>query len=308
MGGACRNRPSVGYHDMMQPFDPPTADEVEQHLHANPPSAPSIGMRLLPMVLLVICLVFSTAVGGVLGFILPWFALAAMILYITGFQRQRKRLAAAANAVQDQVMLRNYVPALRASWTLVPKLVTMPGLHGQTIAAMAHALDQLQLHEQAARAYAFLLENLPSDHPAAWQIQLNLAVVALTCEALSDADDLLRKLRPVAPHHPDPTFAGQLLTARLAQMTLTHHDDDAIATAPTLLDDLRPLGVDAGYGHGLLALAYQRQAQAEAAKLWWDRATLLVPRHALVLRYPQLGQMLEPARGFGGQELAHDQA
>lgn len=275
----------------MQPFDPPTPQAVEQLLHEHPPTAPSMGLRLLPIALLVACLLVSTMLGGILGFVLPWIALAGMIIYITVFQRHRKRLSTEARAVQDQVMLRNYVPALRASWGLVPKLVTMPGLHGQTIAAMAHALDQLQLHEQAARAYEFLLGHLPPDHPAAWQIQLNRAVVALTCEQLSDADDLLRKLRPVAEQHPDPTFAGQLLTARLAQMTLTHHNDDAIATADTLLEDLRPLGVDAGYGHALVALAYQRRGQPEAAKTWWQRATLLVPEHALCLRYPQLLEM-----------------
>lgn len=295
----------IGYHDMMQGFDPPTADEVYRHLQDHPPTLPSMWLRLLPISILAMCLVFSTTVGGIIGFVLPWFALAGMVIYITIFQRRREALIQHATNIQDQAMLRQYVPALRSSWSLIPKLVTLPGQHGQTIAAMAHCLDQLQLHEQAGAAYEFLLQHLPDSHPAAAQILLNRAVVALTSDHLADADDILRRLRPIASEHPDPTFAGQFLTARLAQMTLTQHNEDALAYADTLVDDLRPLGVDAGYGHALLALAYKRLGHAEQAATWWEQATLLVPQQALLLRYPQLQEMVQP-EAVNETEVEHE--
>jgi hypothetical protein len=75
----------------------------------------------------------------------------------------------------------------------------------------------------------------------------------------------------------------------------TNHFADAVEGCDGLLDELRPLGVDAGYGHALVALAYHHLAGAaagEQAALWWSRATLLVAAPALLDRFAELRPLL----------------
>ena len=70
----------------------------------------------------------------------------------------------------------------------------------------------------------------------------------------------------------------------------------------------RPLGVEAAYGHALMALAHHQLAQRpQPAKtddvepmdhntltlIWWQRATLLLPVQALVQRFAELQTLAE---------------
>ncbi len=110
-----------------------------------------------------------------------------------------------------------------------------------------------------------------------------------------------------------PVTAGFRL-ARLIQDVRTHHFADALETSDELIDELRPLGVEAGYGMALMALCYhqhhRRQAEhtdtdtdaasagtggapdtagpSDAVARWWQRATLLLPAPVLVDRFPEL--------------------
>ena len=252
--------------------------------------------------------ILLTPALGVVGYVLPWVVLFAFIAYTMATNARQRKLAAAVTRMQDMVTLRHYVPALREAWRLLPQVRMAPPLHGQVVAGLTHAMDQLRLDEQAMAGYEYLLERLPDDHPAAQQIQVQRLFVALRLDQLTDADDLLRRLRRIISDRTDPQLKAQFRLAQLAQMIATHHHDDAVELADSLVDDLRPLGVEAGYGHGLLALAARLRAERladepdraarlfELSKLAWKRATLLLPAATLAFRFESLREMNSDAQ------------
>ena len=125
------------------------------------------------------------------------------------------------------------------------------------------------------------------------------AIAQIAGDQLTDADDTLRRLRgAIDPYRGTPIAASYRL-ANLIQQTHTNHHADAVETAGTLLDDLRPLGAEAGYGHALMALSFYRMGEIETpdpahrqqAALWCSRATLLLSPEALSARFRELGAM-----------------
>src|SRR5690606_10485087 len=103
-----------------------------------------------------------------------------------------------------------------------------------------------------------LLDMLPQDHPGAIHLRIHRAIAALSAERLLDADEALRRLRNVTSDYARTPLAALYRFAELIQIVRTGHYDDALHEADTLLDALRPLGIEAGYGHALLALCYQQ--------------------------------------------------
>jgi len=136
-------------------------------------------------------------------------------------------------------------------------------------------------------------------------IGVSRANAALGADRLSDADDSIRRLRGAVEAFPDTTISATYRLAQLAQQVRTHHFAEGVKENDDLLDALRPLGVEAGYGHALMALChYHDPTQGEtaddatahdAAKQWWGRATLLLPSHTLLSRYPELKPLTELA-------------
>jgi len=130
------------------------------------------------------------------------------------------------------------------------------------------------------------------------QLRTFRAICALHADRLADADDTLRQLRGlIAPYAKGAVGAAYRL-AELTQHVRTHHYTEGLERADRMLEDLRPLGVEAGYGHALIALCHQEdRADRDAATrqqqvdLWWRRATLLLPAAALTERYPELNRL-----------------
>ena len=81
--------------------------------------------------------------------------------------------------------------------------------------------------------------------------------------------------------------------ARLFQAVRTAHYAEGIAESPNLLQTLRPLGIDAGYGHALRSFCHRQrndpqENDAEQAEVWWRRATTLISPDLLVRRFPEM--------------------
>ena len=176
---------------------------------------------------------------------------------------------------------------------------------------IAHNLDQLKAFEAAITAYDYLIDHLPSTHPWSMRLRVQRIIAQLATHRLTDADEGLRRMRPKTTEMMDATTCAALRLAALIQQVRTYHWSDAAASAADLLGDLRPLGVEAGYGHALLALSYHHLADAppsdgalstdaqpttaaeadKMARLWWSRATVLLPAPVLVDRFPELGAL-----------------
>jgi hypothetical protein len=292
-----------------QPFTPPTAEQVQAYLDEHPPRAPS---RML-MWLMLVAMGFAFAMMLSPGH--PQMAAAALALmgglffavYVRA-RRLRELDRRAAEAV-EWAMLRQFRLSFDQAWLLLPRVVQMPPLHGRVVALIAHGLDQLKAWDSALVAYDELIKRLPDDHPGATQFRVRRAIAHLFTDRLADADDELRRVRNGIDRFAQTAVGGAFRLAELFQRVRTNHFADATEFADTLVADLRPLGVEAGYGHALMALSFhqlsggagvgvgERRPEAlEEAQQWWRRATILLPVERLVHRFAEITPLTQDPR------------
>ena len=302
------------------PFQPPSAEQVQTHLAAHEPRPASPWVLWGPLLGIGVAIVLAFVVGGTAALLLPWLGLGVVFGYLVWRVRRLRGLERQLGAAQEWAMLRQHRPAAAQAWRLVSAVTTQPGMYVRCVALLAHALDQLKAYEAALAAYDALIDKLPEEHPGSVHLRLHRAIAALMAEHLADADDALRRLAGQVPTGDGAGHgerdggegaggggAGVLATYRLAELiqrVRTHHFDDAAAASDKALEELRPLGISAGFGHGLLALSWRRARdmgdearRAERSATWWRRATLLVPAAALVERFPELAELMHDEPG-----------
>ncbi len=286
-------------------FAPPSAEQFESLLQANPASPPTKWQLRAPLIVAAIFLGMGLATTGIAAAVLPWIGLG--ILFGSNWSRTQRamNLEARVRDTQQVAMTRRYPAALRQAWRLLPQTTPAPNLHSQTVAMISHCLDSLGAYDAAIVGYDYLLQRLPPGEPIAVHIGVSRANAVLGAERLSDADDSIRRLRGAVEAFPDTSISAAYRLAQLAQQVRTNHFSEAVNENDDLLEALRPLGVEAGYGHALMALChyhYPTEAEAlqttepqthEKARLWWDRATLLLPPKTLLQRYPELAPLTE---------------
>lgn len=283
---------------------PPDSGQVAEHLTRWTPVPPSPWATRAPIIVLAVSLVLMLVLAHPLAQLLPWLALGGVLIQGAWRVRAARALDREVTGLSEQAMLRRYRAALRRAWAVLPKLVHHPALHGRTVAAMAQSLDEMRAHESAIAAYDHLLAGMPEQGPPTMHLRISRAIAALRADRLADGDEALRKIRgAIDPYLGSPIGAAYRM-AQLIQDVRTCHYTDAMDFEPTLLDDLRPLGVEAGFGHALMALCCrgartessdQARTRRDAARLWWDRATTLLPAAALVGEFPELETMTRDA-------------
>jgi hypothetical protein len=298
-------------------FIPPTAGQLQAHLERHPPRLASRWHAWLPVV-------FLTTFGAlVLGWMLPGLGLLMDAVFLVGLvallclstmlSARARRIGALerqVTAAQELAALRRHAESLRLAWRVLPAVTAVPELHWRTVACMAQVLDQLGAHEAALTGFDYLAERTSAEQPVGAQVRIQRAVLLLLLDRMIDADDALRSLRGPVEATGDPVVRAAYRLAGLQQQVHTHHYDDAVAGAASLLEDLRPLGIEAGYGHALMALSFYASSGATAAapaatpaqpaapaqahaqaRLWWSRATLLLPVALLVRRCAALSDL-----------------
>jgi len=269
-------------------FHPPTPERFAEHLRVHGVQPPSLWRARGPLALLLAALLVSLFVPGPAGLALPWIALLGVLTWMQRQAHRARQLQAGARAVQELAMLRRAPEALRVAWPLLPRLKTMPALHGRTIVAMAHCLDLADAHDAAIVGYDYLLERMPADHPGAFQLRVQRAISALFADRLSDADDALRRLRNTVERFTNTSLHAGFLLAELIQDVRTHHYEEALTLCDEWTAALRPLGVEAGFGHALVALCHHEARNADAARQHWASATTLLPPSVLLHKFPEL--------------------
>ncbi|MFI4860235.1 MAG: hypothetical protein ACIAXF_06090 [Phycisphaerales bacterium JB063] len=285
-------------------FDPPSAEKLAQHLAAHPPVAQrSIrGWMLMVMAGALMLAMLLTAVVPMLS-VLLLLAPLGLVWYLASRAQRARELHERVARVWELAMLRQHREALRRAWTLLPSVCPHAELHLRCVAVIAHTLDDLAHYSSAIVAFDYLLERLPASHPMALQTGVQRANAALCDDRLADADDALRKLRgSIEQLPPGPIPAGYQL-AKLVQDVRTGHYAEAADHADDTAAKLKPLGVHAGYGYGLLAYCQHQLAirnndppaaaqQQRTADHHWHNATLLIPPAALAYRYRELAALI----------------
>lgn len=287
-------------------FDPPTAEQLSQHLAQHPAVQAGAWQQRGPLLMVIAVAGLALLMIGQPGFaLLPLLGLLALMAYLSGQARNAAQLQTRAVRAWELAMIRRYREALGQAWDLLPACRTRPELHGRALTVIAHVLSELGRDEAAEVAYGYLMDRLPPDHPLAMRLKLQRAIAALTGGRLADGDDALRKLRGQTEGSKDTSLAAAFRMARLVQDVQTGHYADAVAEAESTERALVPLGVESGYGYALLALCCHQLAQhaahedehkrsdlANLAQKLWNKATLLIPASALVYRYPALQPLM----------------
>ncbi len=290
---------------------------MREHLDLYGQPRPRSWTASIPLALLIGACVMTLFTDHILTALLPWVIVASVVLYMGQRVRQLKRLQAQVTHVQDLTMLRYQDSALQAAWPLLPKTALMPQMQGQVIACMAYNLDRLGAYDAASLTYHFLMDRLPPEHPGRYQLQLQQTQAWLLNDELASADTAIRQLRGGIENLADASMDAAYCFVQLLQQVRTHHFAEAIEKAPTLLEDLRPLGIDAGYGHGLMALCFFQIAQRNEpqrmadATTWWTRATHLLSPQVLSQRFTELTDLdtqLSTPPAPGSFPLDHPQA
>ena len=191
-------------------------------------------------------------------------------------------------------MLRHRPQALRRGWRLLPQLVHDPVEHTRIVTVMAHLLDDLGQPDAAMVAFDHLLEGMPTDHPGAFAMHVQRAILFFHHDRLADGDDTLRKLRNTVDRYEGTPLGAAYHVARLVQSVKTHHFAEGVEDVTDPVTTFRPLGVESGYGHALLALCLRHTGRFTEADDAWRRATLLLPADTLTRRFPELDAMRTP--------------
>jgi tetratricopeptide (TPR) repeat protein len=284
-------------------FHPPTPKQVVEHLRRHPVQGrPSLAAWLPLVALAVIMALTFTAHDGLL-WLLPWLLLAAVFAWLAWRVHWMRDIERRVSRVNELGLQRQWPESLRLAWRLLPSLATLPELHGRTVAMMAYNLEQVKAYEASIITYDYLIERLPQDHPGCVHLRIQRAIAQLAGDQLADADDALRRLRGMVDRFANTTIAAGYRLATLLQQVRTRHYDDAVQYSGDLVEALRPLGIDAGYGHALLALSYRQLAvqhddtrQLREAQAWWSQATLLLPPSALAQRFEEIGELTQSLR------------
>ena len=281
-------------------FTPPTPEQFQDFLRDHPANPPTVWQLRTPWIVFLVLFLLSYVTAGPMSALLMFAALIWLIGHTSYRTRKMVNLQMGVRHAQETAMLRRYTTALRQGWRMLPQVTPIPQLHGQTVAMISHCLDTLGEYDAAIVGYDYLLAMLPPGQPITVHLGVSRAAAALGAERLSDADDAIRRLRgPIEPFNNTPISAAYRL-AQLTQQVRTHHFEEGVQESGGLIEALRPLGVDAGYGHALMALCHfhtdantSDNAASDAAKNWWQQATLLLPPNTLLQRYPELQPLTE---------------
>lgn len=280
-----------------QPSSLPSAAQLKALLQRHPARQPPRLLAWLFTGIMVAALFLALTVNDSWDFLQPLLLVAVLLTAVAARARWVQQLESKMERAQELAVLRRWLRALRLTWSTLPSLTRLPHLHRLAVALIAHCLDQLRAYDAAIVAYDHLADQFPGDHPMALEFRIQSAAARLAVDQLADADDLLQRLRGPLDRFSRTPLAASYKFARLFQQVRTNHFADALDSSDQLLADLRPLGVEAGYGHALMALCFRQQAAADPDKadqlqsqadLWWSRATLLLPQAALLDRFPEL--------------------
>lgn len=234
---------------------------------------------------------------SMIALLLPWVVVIGFFGWLYYQRRRMTEAQRSVRAVQELTVLRHHDEALHQAWRILPSLRRWADLHVQTVLLASADLMAVNAYENALAAQDYLLEHAPDDHPLARMVRLQRTMALLHDDRLADADDELRRLSRLKL---GPLGQAMRRVGELYQQLKTGHHVDAVESLDddaAFISQLRPLGVDAGYGYAMMATMYHHTGRTDAAQRWWHRATMLVAPQRLADDLPETRPLtaLQPA-------------
>jgi len=156
----------------------------------------------------------------------------------------------------------------------------------QSLLALAAVTDADHEYEASQRIYEHILEEGLASPIQRHTAQVALGVTMLRTGQTADAVTLIDRL--VLQDLPEPLRAQVELLALLREVVMGHTHESVTRADERVKLFRAHLGTRAGFGYALLAAAFERANQPDAARRYWHDATLLVPVKELVNRFGEL--------------------
>jgi len=228
--------------------------------------------------------------GEMLRWLLPQWVIVAFVLVLYLQWRRRKRLEQRLAEAMEAVRLQEWPRAEALLRYFLAQPIRRSTLRTQALLALAAVTEASHAHEATEHICRHILAT-----GAGTAVQQHLACVGLAGALLrtgqiTDAVELVDRLtRQTLPD----SLRAQVEVLALFREVMMGHPDLGAAKADERAELFRThLGTHAGYGYGLLAAAFHALDQPERARMYWHKATLLIPAEQLVNRFGELRKII----------------
>lgn len=270
----------------------PDADQVHAHLTRHTPVPPPRWPVFVTLGVFVFSLIIAAMSSSPVAVLLPWIVAGAVVAILTVRATQIRQIDRQLERIDAAIMLRHHEQVVTNAWNLIPKLTHRGDWMGRASMAMGIAMEDLRAYDAAQTVFSVLLDWLDQNHPMRDPIQLHWTLSALQNGQLADADAMIRRLASSGAVEPGSPGSAMFYLIKLLQDVRTGHAREAMDEMDDPVATLRPLGVEAGLGYGLLAWCCLQRARFDDTeqrgdwltqmRAWWDKAVLLLPASAMV--------------------------
>ena len=291
-------------------FKAPTVEQVRDLIKRNGPRVVSVWVARLPMIVMIALVGVILVTDNEVAVMLPWLAFMGIMVWTILNVKRAKKAEARTNQLSELAMQRRYVQAIREAWVFLSERSVRgnPVLYIRVLSVIGHCLHEVGSYEAGTEVYNYMIEHVPSGNAQAMQMKAYRAIAWLMDDQLADADDAIRGLRHVREDYKNTVLSASVFFAELLQCVKTNSFEEGIGMAEKGLEELRPMGIEAGYGHGLIALCYVKHGEfggewkdehENGVKLWWERAKCLIEEKYLLRKLPELGAVVEKMKEGG---------
>lgn len=218
--------------------------------------------------------------------IVPHALLAGVLVAAWQLSRRQQRQARLMLTSFEAVQLREWDRARQALLTLLSTQIRHPRARAASLLALAAVAESEHNYEASQKIYEAILTEAQADPLQMHTAQVALAAAMLRNGQTTDAIALIDRLAR--------TDLSGSLKAQIEMLSLFREVTMGQAAEGVCQADERRklfrayLGTRAGYGYGLLAVAFDRAGRPDQAQREWHNATLLVRPADLVDRFSDL--------------------
>jgi hypothetical protein len=169
--------------------------------------------------------------------------------------------------------------------------IRRPTLRAQSLLALAALVESESQYDASQRICEYLLGSGIGNALQRHMAEVTLGAALLRNGQTADAVALIDRLK--LQNLPE-VLKAQVELLALFREVIMGHPDESVRRADERRALFRThLSTHAGHGYALLAAAFDRMQQPEAAGRYWHDATLLVPRQELLRRFSNLKDVAE---------------
>lgn len=248
----------------------------------------------------------GTELGRLIPLLLIWAILVSLLLATFISTIRRQGLTKWSRQASDFCLMEEWSQAIEPLQRLLAKPVPSAQIRYQGLLELAGAAEHTGQLEEASEIYQAIAQEQPRGLLGKLAM-VGKAIVLLKLDQLADADNIIRQLE-VGSQTQRIASAGSLnalvMLARLYQQIKTGHYLESLAEESKKCELAREgLSTKAAYVYALLGLAYNRRAKligsaSESAledrgkaKVYWQRATMLLRAENLVRKLPELAEL-----------------